>query len=153
MPMNYYDYMAEAIQIAKVGADMGEVPVGAVIVHNNRIIAKEHNRIEALRDATAHAELIAIKSTVKELGEKYLNECEIYVTLEPCSMCAGAMILTKIKKLIYGATYYKAGACGSLYMIASDKRLNHRIEVIQGIMEEECTELIKNYFRQLRQNR
>lgn len=142
--------MAEAIEMAKIGESRGEVPIGAVIVRGNEIIAKEHNRVEELRDPSAHCEHLAIRSACATLGEKYLMDCDLYVTLEPCPMCAGAIVLSKLKRVIFGAMDYKAGACGSLYMIASDKRLNHRAEVISGIMQNECSELLINFFTKLR---
>jgi len=141
--------MQEAIKIAEKAKSLGEVPIGAVIVHNDKIIASAHNKVELLKDATAHCELLAINYATKILGDKYLNDCELYVTIEPCAMCSGALVLSKIKKVIFGAWNNKSGACGSLYMIPSDRRLNHRVEIISGIMEKECSDLMKNYFENL----
>lgn len=141
-----------AIEMAREAQRNGEIPVGAVVVRNEEVIAKERNRVQELGDATAHAEALAIKSASKSIGEKYLSECTLYVTLEPCPMCAGAIVLSKVGRLVFGASDIKAGACGSLYMIASDKRLNHRAEITAGIMEEECKNMLKEYFANLRDN-
>jgi len=145
-------YMLEALREAQKAFEEDEVPVGAVIVHNGRIIARGHNQIERLRDPTAHAEIIAITSAANYLGTKWLNEASLYVTIEPCSMCAGAMVLARIKNLFFGANDPKTGACGSVIDIASHRKLNHRIKITRGILETECSSLLKDFFRRKRKN-
>ncbi len=127
-----------------------EVPVGAVIVHNDRIIARGHNQIEQLKDPTAHAEMIALTSAAAYLGSKWLNSASLYVTIEPCSMCAGALVLARIKAIIYGADDPKTGACGSIVNIANNKKLNHRISVKKGVLKQECALLLKEFFKKKR---
>ena len=145
-------YMSEALKEAQKAFEEDEVPVGAVIVHDGRIIARGHNQIERLKDPTAHAEIIAITSAANYLGTKWLNEASLYVTIEPCSMCAGAMVLARIKKLSFGASDPKTGACGSVIDIANHKELNHRIKVTRGTLEAECSSLLKDFFRKKRSN-
>ncbi len=143
-------FMLEALREAASGAGEGEVPVGAVIVRNGEIIARAHNRIEGDKRSFAHAEMVAIGEAEKELAAKWLTGCTMYVTLEPCSMCAGALVLSRIDRLVIGADDPKTGACGSLFNIASDERLNHRIEIKRGVLGEECSALLKNFFRERR---
>ncbi|MDD5561747.1 MAG: tRNA adenosine(34) deaminase TadA [Candidatus Omnitrophica bacterium] len=143
-------YMSEALKEAQKAFEEDEVPVGAVIVHGGRIIARGHNQIERLKDPTAHAEIIAITSAASYLGTKWLNESSLYVTIEPCSMCAGAMVLARIKNLFFGASDPKTGACGSVIDIANHKKLNHRIKITRGILEAECGSLLKDFFRKKR---
>ncbi len=145
-------YMSEALKEAQKAFDEDEVPVGAVIVHNGRIIARGHNQIERLKDPTAHAEMIAITCAANYLDTKWLNEASLYVTIEPCSMCAGAMVLARIKNLYFGANDPKTGACGSVINIVNHKKLNHRIKVIRGILETESSSLLKDFFRKKRKN-
>ncbi len=145
-------YMSEALKEAQRAFEEDEVPVGAVIVHDGRIIARGHNQVERLNDPTAHAEIIAITSATNYLGTKWLNEASLYVTIEPCSMCAGAMVLARIKNLCFGAKDPKTGACGSIINIANHKKLNHRIKVTKGILEIECSSLLKDFFREKRKN-
>jgi tRNA(adenine34) deaminase len=140
-------YMSEALKEAQKAFAEDEVPVGAVIVHEGRIIARGHNQIERLKDPTAHAEIIAITSATHYLGTKWLNGSSLYVTIEPCSMCAGAMVLARIKNLYFGASDPKTGACGSVINIANHKKLNHRIKVTRRILESECSSLLKDFFR------
>ena len=142
--------MLQAFLEAEKAFEAGEVPVGAVIVHNNRIIGRGHNQVELLSDATAHAEMIALSAAFQHLGEKYLTDCTLYVTLEPCPMCAGALVWAKIGRLIFGAQDVKAGACGSIFNIVQHPVLNHRIEVIQGVMEQDCESLMRLFFEGLR---
>ncbi len=146
----HYRFMLQACLEAEKAFEAGEVPVGAVIVHNNRIIGRGHNQVELLSDATAHAEMIALSAAFHHLGEKYLPDCTLYVTLEPCPMCTGALVWAKIGRLIFGAQDEKAGACGSIFNIAQHTALNHRIEVIQGVMEQECESLMRRFFEGLR---
>jgi tRNA(adenine34) deaminase len=145
-------YMSEALKEAQKAFEEDEVPVGSVIVHDGRIIARGHNQIERLKDPTAHAEIIAITSAANYLGTKWLNEASLYVTIEPCSMCAGAMVLARIKNLYFGASDPKTGACGSVIDIANHKKLNHRIKVTKGILETDCSSLLKDFFSKKRKN-
>ncbi|MCB9747969.1 MAG: tRNA adenosine(34) deaminase TadA [Candidatus Omnitrophica bacterium] len=143
-------YMQEALKQAKIAFEKDEVPVGAVITHQNQIIAKAHNQVETLNDPTAHAEMIAITQASNSLRSKWLYDCDMYVTLEPCSMCAGALVLARLKRVFFGATDPKTGACGSLYSIVQDPRLNHKVEIIPGILADECAALIRRFFQQKR---
>ncbi|MFC1510291.1 tRNA adenosine(34) deaminase TadA [Candidatus Omnitrophota bacterium] len=139
-------YMREAVKQAREAYEKDEVPVGAVIVHDNQIIAKAHNQVETLKDPSAHAEMIAITSAASTLDCKWLYECALYVTIEPCSMCAGALVLSRIKTIYYGACDPKTGACGSVLNVAQNKDLNHQIEVVGGILEGECGDLMSRFF-------
>ena len=143
-------FMGEAIKQARAASVKDEVPVGAVIVREGRIIARAHNQVEMLHDPTAHAEMIALTQAANALSSKWLLECNMYVTLEPCSMCAGAMVLARIKKLYYGAADPKTGACGSVANIVQHAGLNHRVEISGGVMAEECGALISRFFQQKR---
>jgi len=142
--------MQEALKEAHKAFEEDEVPVGAVIVYEGKIIARGHNQIERLKDPTAHAEIIAITSAANYLGTKWLNGVSLYVTIEPCSMCAGAMVLARIKNLYFGARDPKTGACGSVVNIANHKKLNHRIKITKGILEAECSCLLKEFFKKKR---
>ena len=142
--------MLEALKEAKEAFEEDEVPVGAIIVSQKRIIAKAHNQIERLKDPTAHAEMIAITRAASTLGSKWLNEASIYVTIEPCSMCAGALVLARIKNIVYGAQDPKTGACGSVVNIVNHKKLNHHIAVRAGLLEEESSFLLKEFFKKKR---
>jgi tRNA(adenine34) deaminase len=143
-------YMSEALREARKAAQEDEVPVGCVIVQDRKIIARGHNQVERLNDPTAHAEMIAITSAASYLGSKWLNGVSIYVTIEPCSMCAGAFVLARIKRLIYGADDPKTGACGSVVNIINNNRLNHRIKVKKGVLEQESSSLLKDFFKKKR---
>ena len=145
--MSEHIFMREALKQAKIAADNDEVPVGAVIVHDNRIIAKAHNQVEMLKDPTAHAEMIAITQATNALSCKWLYNCMMYVTIEPCGMCAGALVLARMKRVYYGAADPKAGACGSVINSVQNNRLNHRVEVSARLLEEECGSLIKGFFK------
>ena len=145
-------YMKEALIEAKKAYSINEVPVGAIIVNNESIIGRGFNQVEKLNDSLAHAELIAIRDAIKNTGYKHLLDSVIYVTLEPCAMCAGALVLTRIKKIVFGTEDPKNGACGTLYNIPKDTRLNHRCEVEGGILKEKCSELLINFFQNLRMN-
>lgn len=144
-------FMQQALGQAKVAAEEDEVPIGAVIVHKNQVIAKAYNQVERLKDPTAHAEMIAITQASSALSCKWLYECVIYVTIEPCSMCAGAIVLARMKRVYFGAKDPKAGACGSVINIAHNDQLNHRVEVSGGIFEDECGGLMSRFFEQKRQ--
>ena len=140
-------FMAEALREAEMAAEAGEVPVGAVVVRNGEIVARGHNMVETSRYSGAHAEMLALQQAEQRLGAKWLTGCTMYVTLEPCSMCAGAMVLARIDRLVIGADDPKTGACGSVMNIASNDRLNHRISVDRGVLREECSRLLKDFFR------
>ena len=145
-------WMEFALREAELAYKRKEVPVGAVIVRDNRIIGKGYNQIESLNDPTAHAEIIAITAAAANLESRRLEDCTLYVTLEPCTMCAGAIVLARIPRLVYGASDPKAGACGTLYDIVQDKRLNHRVETVRGISEAKCGGILKDYFEKVRKN-
>ncbi|NWF90518.1 MAG: nucleoside deaminase [Ignavibacteriaceae bacterium] len=145
-----YRYMSEALKEAVKAFEQNEVPVGAVVVHQNRIIGRGSNSIERLKDATAHAEMIAITSAANTLGDWRLTNCEIYVTLEPCLMCTGAIISSRIKQLYFGAFDTKFGACGSIYNPAQEGKLNHKVKVYSGLMEKEARLLLEDFFRKNR---
>lgn len=145
--------MQEAIEEAKKAAAMGEVPVGAVIVKDGQIIGRGHNQTEFLKDPTAHAEIIAIRQAAAKLGGWRLSGCSIFVTAEPCSMCAGAIVWARIQKLYIGTMDPKSGACGSVFNIPQEKKLNHYVEIETGLMQEECSFLMKNFFKQLRKKK
>ena len=143
-------YMAVALKEAQGAFDDDEVPVGAVVVHGGRIIARAHNQMRRLKDPTAHAEMIAITQAAAYLKSDRLLDTTVYVTIEPCSMCAGAMVLARVKRLVYGAADPKTGACGSLMNIADDRRLNHRINISKGVLEVESGMLLKEFFKKKR---
>jgi tRNA(adenine34) deaminase len=140
-------FMAEAIAEARRAEAESEVPVGAVAVADDRIVGAGHNRPIGLNDPTAHAEILAIRAAASTLKTYRLNAVSIYVTLEPCVMCVGAMLNARIARVVYGARDDKAGALGSVYDIGRDGRLNHRFEVVGGVMESECAELMREFFR------
>jgi len=143
--------MQEALKEARKAFAEDEVPVGAVIVYKDKIISRGHNQVERLKDPTAHAEMLAITSAANSLNTKWLNGASLYVTIEPCSMCAGALVLARIKNLIYGTDDPKAGGCGSVTDIINNKSLNHRIKVQKGILEKECSYLLTQFFKSKRQ--
>ena len=142
--------MRQALIEAGKAFEEEETPVGAVVVMDGKIIGRGYNRIEALKDPTAHAEILAIGAACESLGDKWLYGAELYVTLEPCSMCAGAIVLARFARLIFGAYDPKTGACGSLYDIPRDSRLNHSVTVTKGILADESQELLKTFFLNLR---
>jgi len=145
--MNKHEfYMREALKEAVKAFDTDEVPVGAIIMHKGKIIARAHNQIKMLKDPTAHAEIIAITQAANFLQSERLLDCTMYSTLEPCSMCAGAMVLSRIKNLIYAAKDIKTGAHESVFKILDNKKLNHRVKVKQGILKNEAASLIKEFF-------
>lgn len=143
-------YMKEALKEAKKAYEKLEVPVGAVIVKDNKIIARAHNLKETKKDTTNHAEILAIQKASKKLEAWRLNDCEMYVTLEPCSMCAGAIINSRIKKIYIGALDEKTGAAGSVLNLFEDYKFNHKVEVEKGILKEECENILKSFFKELR---
>jgi tRNA(adenine34) deaminase len=143
-------WMKQALREAERAAEEEEIPVGAVVVHAGAIIGRGHNQIERLQDPTAHAEMIAITAAAEHLESRRLHECTLYVTLEPCPMCAGAIVLARIPTLVFAAFDPKAGACGTLYNIVHDKRLNHTVHVISGICDRESEQLLKGFFGKVR---
>ncbi|MDP2364693.1 MAG: tRNA adenosine(34) deaminase TadA [Ignavibacteria bacterium] len=145
-----YRFMYAALQEAERAFEDDEVPVGAVVVHKNKIIGRGYNQIEKLKDATAHAEMIALTSASNHLGNWRLNECAIYVTLEPCIMCTGALLSSRISELYFGANDIKFGACGSIYNLAEESKVNHTIKVYGGILAKESEDLLKSFFNKKR---
>ena len=143
-------FMREALKEAGKAFDLGEVPVGCVIVKDGEIIARGYNLTETEKDPTVHAEMNALREAAKKLGGWRLPGCSVYVTCEPCSMCAGAMVWARIENLYIGADDPKAGACGSVLNVADCSALNHRIHVERGILEDECGQIMKDFFRKLR---
>ena len=148
--MTHDDYMMMALKEAQKAYEIREVPVGAVIVHEGHIIAKAHNQRELLHDPTAHAEMIAITQASSHLQSWRLENVTMYVTLEPCAMCAGAMVLARIPELVFGARDPKAGAAGSVMNILRDERLNHRVTVTAGVLEQQCGAILRDFFVRLR---
>ncbi len=139
-------FMREAIKEARKAFDLGEIPVGAVVVCQNKILARSHNQTELLTDATAHAEMLAVTAAANHLGSKYLNECTLYVTLEPCVMCAGALHWTQLQKLVYGADDIQRG-----YSLVSNPLLHPKTQVTKGVKKDECSELVLEFFKKLRE--
>ncbi len=142
--------MQVALAEARLAAEAGEVPIGAVVVHEGAIIARGQNRVLREVDPTAHAEIVALRAAAKALGNYRLAGCALYVTVEPCAMCAGAMIHARIDRVVYAATDPKAGACGSVLAVLNHPQLNHKIQVEQGIAADESAELLRNFFRERR---
>lgn len=139
-------YMNYAYKEAGIAFDKEEIPIGCVVVFQNSIIAKAHNQVETLKDPTAHAEIIAITAAANYLQSKQLVGCSMYVTLEPCVMCAGAIVLSKIENLYFGAYDVKSGACGSVLNVAANKSLNHKCNILGGVMDEKCGEILRSFF-------
>ena len=152
-------FMREALKQAKIALEKGEIPVGAVVVHKGQVISRAYNQMEMLHDPTAHAEMLAITQAASVLSEGKkdhrgsLEGATLYATLEPCPMCAGALVLTKCQAIIFGARDSKAGACESLYKITNDDRLNHRLKVLGGVMENESRFFLQEFFKALRKER
>lgn len=142
--------MARAFMLAEQAMDEGEIPIGALVVKDGTIIGKGYNQVQRLNDPTAHAEIIAITAACEHLNNKYLKGCTLYVTIEPCPMCAGALVWSKIDTVVFGASDSIAGSCGSAFNISSNKKLNHQVNVIQGVMEAECEYLMKDFFSRKR---
>lgn len=146
-------YMKEALAEAQKAYDKEETPIGAVIVRDGAIIARAHNEKECKNDATLHAEMTAIRKASKKVASWRLNDCDLYVTLEPCAMCAGAILQSRIRRLYIGASDSKAGAVGSVVDLLSVEAFNHKVEVYHGILEEECAAMLKKFFKELREKR
>lgn len=143
-------WMDKALELAQDAARAGEVPVGCVIVKDDHVVASSRNEVEARSDVRAHAEMLAIERASEALSNKYLAGCTLYVTLEPCPMCAGALVWTKIDRVVFGAMDPKAGACGTLFNVISSPQLNHRVELVHGVREQESEKLLKEFFRDKR---
>jgi tRNA(adenine34) deaminase len=150
---NHETYMREAIAEAKKAEAIGEVPIGAVIVLDDKIIARAHNLRESNQSSIAHAEILAIDEACKSLGTWRLDGAVLYVTLEPCPMCAGALMLSRVEKVVYGASDPKGGCAGTFMNLLQDNRFNHQSEVVSGVLEEECGQLLSNFFRRLREEK
>lgn len=144
------DYMLLAIEEARAAADENEVPVGAVLVHQDQVLARKHNRMVKNKDPLAHAELLALRTSIALHPDKWLLDSTLYVTLEPCVMCAGALVLARVKRLVFATFDPKAGACGSTMNIAQSSHLNHRLEVESGLLQPEASALLTDFFRKLR---
>lgn len=149
----YDKIMLEAIAEAGKAESCGEVPIGAVIEKDGKIIGRGHNLTETLKDPTAHAEIIAIRNAAKELGGWRLLDCNLYVTCEPCAMCAGAIVLARISKVYIGTPDAKTGACGSVFNIIQEQKLNHYVEIEIGIMQQECERMMKDFFKKRRKEK
>src|SRR5690625_2578097 len=143
-------FMKEAIMEANKAGERNEVPIGAVIVYEGEVIARGHNLRETSQETLSHAELIAIKKANEKTGSWRLEDCTLFVTLEPCPMCAGAIVQSRMKRVVYGATDPKAGSAGTLMNLLKDERLNHQVEITGGVLEEECSTLLTTFFRSLR---
>lgn len=147
------EFMKVAIEEAKKAANLGEVPIGAVIVYQNKIIARAHNLRETSQNAVTHAELMAIQQACEAIGSWRLEETTLYVTLEPCPMCAGAILQSRIPRVVYGARDMKAGCVDSLYRLLNDARFNHECDVTEGVLAEECGQMLTDFFRNLRERK
>jgi tRNA(adenine34) deaminase len=143
----YESWMRLAMDQAALAQAAGDVPIGAVVVHGEKVVASAYNRRIIDADPTAHAEMLAIRAAAKTLGDWRLSGCTMVVTLEPCCMCSGAIVLARIPRLVYGATDPKAGAAGTLYDLCRDERLNHRVEVVSGVLAEECGQILTRFFQ------
>lgn len=144
-------WMDDALVEAQAAEAHGDVPVGALVVHRGEVITRAHNERELRQDPTAHAEMLALRAAARALGSWRVEDCVLYVTLEPCAMCAGALVLARLPLLVFGAPDPKAGAVGSLMDIARDDRLNHRVEVVAGIREQQCGDLLRRFFHRRRE--
>ncbi|MCX7704608.1 MAG: nucleoside deaminase [Planctomycetota bacterium] len=143
-------FIGLALKEAEIALEEGEVPAGCVVVRNGTVIAKAHNQVEKLCDSTAHAEILALTQAFASCGTKLLPDCSLYVTVEPCLMCAGAILLARIKRVVYGCSEPKFGAVESLYSVMGDRRLNHNCEVTAGVLKEKCAEVMRRFFDSLR---
>jgi len=143
-------FMRSALREARKADLEGEVPVGAVVVQGDKVIARGHNRPLALSDPSAHAEILALRRAAKKLGNYRLNGCDLYVTIEPCAMCAGAIVQARLRRVVYGAPDPKAGACGSALAVLNHPKVNHRVELVSGILAKECAGILREFFRKRR---
>jgi tRNA(adenine34) deaminase len=144
--------MEQALEQAHLGAQVGEVPVGALVIRDGEIIGKGHNRNLLDNDPSAHAEIVALRDAAKRLGNHRLGGCTVYATIEPCAMCAGALIHARVARLVYGASDPKAGAAGSVLHVLNHPELNHKMEVTAGVLAEKCSEILQDFFRRKREN-
>ena len=144
------DFMRRALREAQKAETQGEVPVGAVVVQDGKVIARAHNRPLGLADPSAHAEVLALRRAAKKLGNYRLKGCDLYVTIEPCAMCAGAIVQARLRRVIFGTPDSKAGACGSALEVLNHPKVNHRVEVVSGVMACECAEILRAFFRRRR---
>jgi tRNA(adenine34) deaminase len=149
-PPNDQYFMSEALRQAQKAGEAGEVPVGAVVVLAGKIIGRAHNQVELLKDATAHAEMLALTQTEAAVGDWRLTECDLFVTKEPCAMCAGALVHTRIRRVIFGCADPVAGAAGSVMNLLQMPALNHRCDIASGVLENECAAILQNFFRRRR---
>jgi tRNA(adenine34) deaminase len=145
------EYMQMALEQARLAPALGEVPIGAILVLDGEVLAQVHNFREVWKDPTAHAEVVAIREAAARLGTWRLTGTSLYVTIEPCSMCTGAIIQSRVSRVVFGAPDPKAGACGSVFNLPAERRLNHRVQVIGGVLEKESQELMQSFFRRLRE--
>ncbi len=145
-----YRFMSAALQEAEEALEQNEVPVGAVVVFEDKIIGRGYNQVEKLKDATAHAEMIAITAAENHLGDWRLTDCDIYITVEPCLMCTGAILSSRIKRIYFSAFDPKFGACGSVYNVAQEGKVNHKVEVFSGLLEQESSLLLQEFFKKKR---
>jgi tRNA(adenine34) deaminase len=145
-----FEAMHAALAEARLAAEAGEVPIGAILIHQGALIARAQNRVLRDNDPTAHAEIVALRATAKALGNYRLSGCTLYVTLEPCSMCAGAVVHARLDRLVFAATDPKAGACGSVLSVLNHPQLNHKMATEQGILAEQASELMRTFFRERR---
>ena len=151
--LEFKEFMAIALELAETAAAMGETPVGAVVVQAGKIIGRGYNRVEIEKDPTAHAEIVALREATRTTCDWRLPEATVYVTLEPCIMCAAAMLHARVKRLVYGARDDRWGGVGSLFDLSHDPRINHELEVISGVMKEEAAELLRKFYQALRNGR
>src|SRR6266550_215256 len=149
-PPNDEFFMREALRLAKKAAEAGEVPVGAVVVRAGKIIARAYNQVELLKDATAHAEMLALTQAEAAVGDWRLTECDLYVTKEPCAMCAGALVHVRIQRVIFGCADPRAGAAGSIINLLQLPSLNHQCEITSGVLQNECSLILQDFFRKRR---
>jgi tRNA(adenine34) deaminase len=150
-PLTDEDFMREALRHAQKAGDAGEVPVGAVVVLAGKIIGRAHNQVELLKDATAHAEMLALTQAEAAVGDWRLTECDLYVTKEPCAMCAGALVHTRVRRVIFGCTDSAAGAGGSVMNLLQMPAFNHQCEITAGVLQDECASILRNFFRKRRE--
>ena len=143
-------FMRQALREAERGAGEGEIPVGAVVVREERVLARSHNRPIYLHDPSAHAEILALRRAAKKLGNYRLEGCDLYVAIEPCAMCAGAIVQARLRRVVFGASDFKAGACGSALQVLNHRKLNHRVEMTRGVLAADCAMLIQGFFRRRR---
>ncbi|MBU1863063.1 MAG: tRNA adenosine(34) deaminase TadA [Candidatus Omnitrophica bacterium] len=148
--MNHEYFMKEALREARKALDAGDVPVGAIVVIDNKIVGRAHNQVELLKDPTAHAEMLAITQAASMLSSQQLQDAVMYTSLEPCLMCAGALVLSRMKMLFYATPDQKTGACGSVFDVVNDNRLNHQVKVVHGLLKDEAQQLLQDFFKMLR---